>query len=95
MKNLDEKIEVLEKKVSGNNKRVEELESILIKNINNTDILELVSENSLVKYFYENVMKNIEKREEEKMKNKMLLEKVMVLVKKLKKIKEKEDNIFK
>jgi len=95
LKNLDEKIEVLEKKVSGNNKRVEELESILIKNINNTDILELVSENSLVKYFYENVMKNIEKREEEKMKNKMLLEKVMVLVKKLKKIKEKEDNIFK
>ncbi len=48
--------------------------------------------NSLYKYFTENVYKNIIKSEEEKTINKLLLEKVMILCKKIKRIKSNKDN---
>jgi hypothetical protein len=44
-------------------------------------------ENELFKYFMEYVIKNIERREDERKKNKMLLEKVIQVSKKLLKIK--------
>ena len=40
-------------------------------------------ENDLFKYFMENVIKNIERREEERKKNKLLLEKVLQVSKKV------------
>ena len=51
-----------------------------------------MNENDLFKYFNDNVIKNIEKKEEERKKNKLLLEKVLIIANKLKKSKNFEND---
>jgi len=50
-----------------------------------------MKENELFKYFMEYVIKNIERREDERKKNKMLLVKVIQVSKKLMKIKNSDE----
>ena len=77
----------MEDELNMANTKIQILESVLSKKMKTEDLLKSVSEKDLYKYFNDMVVKNIDKREELKKKNKILLEKLIVLGKKYKNIK--------
>lgn len=68
------------------NKKLEKLECELANKIKIMPDNPKIGENELFRYFNENVLKKIKKREEEHAKHQILLEKILIFSKKLKKL---------
>lgn len=84
---LKEKIRQMETESSLTNGKIGILEGVLQNELKIEDIFKTMSEKEILKYFNDMVIKNIDKSEEIRIQNKMLLENLINLGKEYQKIK--------